>query len=376
MLNAAKGLRDLGHEVYFIVPKYPGTHSNEFTIRVSATSVPLSDNIRLMNPSRSVKRQIAGLNLDIIHSHTPLTAGLLARKSAAELGLPHVATFHTLIPVILDYYPLRSKAYFMPFLTALISDLLWATDLRRYQVEAEAGSSAAKRWGWRIMAAYADGVDLVITPSTYYAQRLRNLNISTPVKALSNAVDLTKFSKTESDGGKPLKLVAVGRLSAEKRQGALVEALSKIDDRLVELTFIGDGPIKTELERAVRVRGLKNVTFTGKLMPERVTRILNQSDIGLLASHGFDTQCIALIEYMASGLPIIYCDDNLKEVVGDKAALLTGPDAASIARGVTKLAADPLLRQKMSVAGLKRSRRYSIPKVALELEEIYKGLLG
>src|SRR5690606_27848159 len=120
----------LGHEVYMIVPAYPGAQADPNIIRVPSTPVPLSDNVRSMIPNRRIRKRIQQLDLDIIHSHTPFASAQLARRTALDFGLPHVATFHTLLPVLLDYYPLRTRTYF-PAVAAAIADVIYTADLSR-----------------------------------------------------------------------------------------------------------------------------------------------------------------------------------------------------------------------------------------------------
>lgn len=375
MLSTANGLRQLGHEVYFIVPAYSGHQGDEFTIRVPSSTVPLNDNIRLMRPSSRIRKLISGLNLDIIHSHTPLTAGILARKAANELELPHIATFHTLLPVIIDYYPIRSKTIYAPIIMALLSDILWSSNLSHYIPPASSGRSNSKRWAWRVTAAYADSVDLVISPSKHYANELKRLGISVPVEVLPTGLDLAKYQTKKTRSNKPLSLIGVGRLSEEKRQAVLLESIARLPKTLVTLNLVGDGQARPRLESIVARKALSNVKFSGIVQPTQIPKLLSQADIGVMVSHGFDTQCLALVEYMAAGLPVLYCDPNLKEVVGPDAGLLTKPDSKSIAAGLLYLSKNPRVRQRMSAASIERSKRYSYLAIAKKMEKIYQDFL-
>ena len=375
MLSTAEGLRKLGHEVYFIVPAYPGHHGDEFTIRVPSSAGPLNDNIRLMLPNWRIRKVIGGLNLDIIHSHTPLTAGILARKAAQELNLPHIATFHTLLPVIIDYYPVRSKTIYAPVIAALLSDILWSSNLSHYIPPASAGKSNSRRWAWRVTAAYADSVDLVISPSKHYAHELKQLGISVPVKVLPTGLDLTGYKANNARPNQPLHLIAVGRLSEEKRQGVLLESIASLPKSLVTLNLVGDGQARDKLESVVEKKALQNVEFSGAVQPSQIPQLLSKANVGVMVSHGFDTQCLALVEYMAAGLPVLYCDSNLKEVVGPDAGLLTKPDAKSITDGLLYLSKNLKIRQRMSVAAVKRSKEYSYMATAKKLEKIYQDFL-
>jgi len=375
MLNSAEGLRRRGHQVWFIVPAYPGVKSTDYVIRVPSTPAPLSDNLRAMLPSRTVRQTIAGLKLDIIHSHTPFAAGLMARRAASELDLPHVATFHTLLPVLLDYYPLRTRTY-LPAIMAYVGDIMWSSQ-NNYTPPASAGRSVAKRWAWRLTGAYVDSLDYVISPSQHFAELIGALGVTTPVSRVPNSLDLTRYQPASPVRRQPVRLIAVGRLSPEKRQLELIKAMTRVSRDTAHLTLVGDGPERTKLERAVTGLGVSSsVKLTGQLSPAEVAKQLGQSDAGVLASYGFDNQPMTMLEYLAAGLPILYCDPNLSEVVGPEAGLLVKPEAASLAGGIKRLSQKFLLRKSLSYAALAQNKQYSHLGVAKQLESVYNRLLA
>src|SRR5690606_4369920 len=92
----------------------------------------------------------------------------------------------------------------------------------------------------------------------------------------------------------------------------------------------------------IRSLALDNITLTGTLPPGEVRRQLYKSDVGLLASSGFDNQPMTILEYLASGLPVVYCDDQLSEGLSSSNSLLSPPDPASLARAIKSLASRDL----------------------------------
>lgn len=373
MTNAAAGLRQLGHEVFFVVPDYPNVPADDHVMRISSTPAPLSDNVRLMVPSKSVRQQITELKLDVIHSHTPFAAGMMARRAAKELDLPHVATFHTLLPVLLDYYPLRTRSY-LPAIMAYVSDIVWSGS-DDYIPPESAGRSAAKRWAWKLTGAYVDSVDYVISPSKHFANLIESLGVKTPVGHIPNSLELARYQPTTPQDTRPLTLTAVGRLSPEKRQAELVQAMSRVAPNLARLLLVGDGPDRAKLEKLVRELDLAEVVeFSGTVSPDEVVKILHNSQSGALVSYDFDNQPMTMLEYLATGLPVLYCDPNLSEVVGPEAGMLTGPDADSIAAGIKELAENFGLRQSLARAALKQSDRYAQTTIAQQLADVYEEL--
>ncbi|MFG0307527.1 MAG: glycosyltransferase [Phycisphaerales bacterium JB040] len=102
-------------------------------------------------------------------------------------------------------------------------------------------------------------------------------------------------------------VVSVGRLSAQKSQLILVEAIAILKDRGVDarLVLVGDGELRAQVEEAVRARGVEDrVTLTGSL-PESGVReqILNAR--GLVMSSSAEGLPTVLMESLAMRRPVI-----------------------------------------------------------------------
>lgn len=100
----------------------------------------------------------------------------------------------------------------------------------------------------------------------------------------------------------------VGRLTPQKGQKCLIEAISRMKEKFTEimLLIVGEGPIKDELKDYVNTLNInKNVIFTGSRRD--VPALLSAMDIFVLPSF-WEGLPNALIEAMASGKPIIASD--------------------------------------------------------------------
>lgn len=115
--------------------------------------------------------------------------------------------------------------------------------------------------------------------------------------------------------GRPLMLVYLGTLNAQRRLGILVEMLAILVEKEVpaRLVFIGDGDHpsdRTDLERFARTRGVADhLLITGFLPRGEALRIAEAGDIGL--SPFFPNRVLRstsptkLVEYLALGLPVV-----------------------------------------------------------------------
>lgn len=375
MLNVAAGLEARGHEVFFIVPEYPKQQSNNPNIiRIPSVPVPILSDIRLMRPRKKHKEAIKSLRLDVIHSHNQFAAGRLAFEMAKSQNLPHVTTFHTLFPEIIDHYPIFSLAS-VPAVRAYLRPLLQTSDLSNYELKGVmARTNPLKSRAWRYSGAFCDSTNLVLTPSEHMTKKIRSIGTSTPVETLSNSVQIENFSiKKNYSPHRPLRVVYIGRLSLEKRQAAIIEALRHLPTELIKITFIGGGPESVRYRALVKGYGFSSqVEFKGKVPQSDIHQHLADYDIGILASNGFDTQGLVLLEYMAAGLPIMYCDPNLDDVVAPKSALRVKPDSVHWAKGFKQLVKNPKRLATMAKASSQYRQTFSHLTVAEKLEGFYQ----
>lgn len=104
-----------------------------------------------------------------------------------------------------------------------------------------------------------------------------------------------------------LRLLCTGRLVGAKGQAVLLLAVTELLRRghSLQLTLIGDGPHRAELEQLAEDKNLgTNVTFAGAQNHDRVLETLRSTDIFVLPSFAEGVP-VALMEAMAIGVPCI-----------------------------------------------------------------------
>lgn len=116
------------------------------------------------------------------------------------------------------------------------------------------------------------------------------------------------------------QILYVGRLAQEKGVGVLVEAATRLGD--VDLTVVGDGDFREELERRAGPR----VRFTGQLPPCEVRRLMLGARALAFPSLSYETFGLVLVEAMAAGLPVLASDlGGTPDVVGVHSGRLLPP---------------------------------------------------
>ena len=175
-------------------------------------------------------------------------------------------------------------------------------------------------------------------------------------------------------------LLFVGRLRHYKGLHVLLDAMPNVDARLV---IVGEGPKGPELrEQARRLKLGDRVVFTGSLDDTALHDHLAAAGIGLLPS-STETEAfgLAMVEYMAAGLPVISTElgtgTSYVNQDGVTGAIVPANDARSLSEAIRRLLADPPLRARMGAAGRNRVReKFTTDAMMRGMDRLYAEALG
>jgi glycosyltransferase involved in cell wall biosynthesis len=235
--------------------------------------------------------------------------------------------------------------------------------LNRLTTRIAANSEAAKRTAVGIEGVTADRVDV-----------------------LYNGVDLSRFA----GGGNPdfLEKLGIPRGAAVvgivanyrlvKDLPLFLRAARLIAERHPDVMFLlaGRGALRQELGRLAQELGIEHRVFFTDGAGD-VADYLPLLRVGCLssASESFSN---AILEYMASGLPVVATNvGGAAEVVENKVTgyLLSTREPEEFAGYVSRLLEDEPLRQKMGAKGLERCRlKFDIDSCVRRMEEYYERL--
>ncbi len=175
---------------------------------------------------------------------------------------------------------------------------------------------------------------------------------------------------------KPGSRTAVGalaRLDPIKGLDLLLRAAAPLES--VELTVIGEGPARAELEALANELGLSDrVRFVP--WADDARRRLAELDVFVLPSRneGFP---LSIVEAMLAGRPVIATDvGSVSEAVGEETGILVPPgDVARLQAAISELVADPARRRRLGEAGRRRALdRFTSAAMARAFETLYREL--
>lgn len=171
--------------------------------------------------------------------------------------------------------------------------------------------------------------------------------------------DLPPRIDATSQGDRPVQVIAVGRLSPEKGQSGLLDAMEMVHRRgiPVTLTLVGDGPEGEALRAQVTRQGIGSVVrFVGRQDERATLALIAAADMLVLPSF-MEGLPVVLMEAMALGVPVIATRvAGIPELVRDEVSgLLFDPaDWVGLADAITRLAADQPLRRRLAAKGRRR----------------------
>jgi glycosyltransferase involved in cell wall biosynthesis len=292
----------------------------------------------------SMARAIRAADPDILHLHFPNPTAILAYMISRYRG-PVVVTWHSDI-----VRQNRLARLFKPILD---------TFLRRCS---------------RIVASSPD----YIRSSPFLQanrQRCRVIPFGIPLKPFQDP-DPKPVDEIRAQFG-PRIVLCVGRLVYYKGIEFMIRAMSKIDGKLL---IIGDGPLRSSLEREARDLGVLNrVVFVGSV--DSPTPYYKACDVFVLPSIArSEAFGIVQLEALAAGKPVVNTSlaSGVPFVSQDSVTGFTVPPAnpEALAWAVNTLLDNPDLRSRFGAEGVRRAEHeFSVDRMASSTLELYAEVI-
>jgi glycosyltransferase involved in cell wall biosynthesis len=195
------------------------------------------------------------------------------------------------------------------------------------------------------------------------------------IEVVPNGVSNDFFSdKIYSLPNEKFRLLFVGRLTVQKRVDRLIEAMAKISVP-AELTIVGDGEQRADLEALTDRLRLKNVFFEGNKNDSEMQEYHRNHDALLISSDKEGGTVLVALEAMASGLPIIGTNViGVREMLSDVGILIKEPFVENFSSAIESLWKNPRRLKELSRKSRKKAGEYSWGKFSSRLETIYKKI--
>lgn len=294
-----------GHEVYLFTTTDPEVKRYEDPTIIRLPSVPFisfTDRRIVYRGLISSYKIAKQYQLDIIHTQTEFSVGLLGKMVAKALHIPVIHTYHT---------------QYEDYVSYIANGKIIRPSMVKY-----------------IVRGYLNDLDGVICPSRIVYNLLDGYEVKIPKRIIPTGIPVEKYVREditkedtenlrESLGilSDETMLLSLSRVSFEKNIQAVIKSLPTVlsENAKVKLVIVGDGPYLDDLkEQAEQLDLTDYIIFTGMVKHEDAALYYKACDFFISASTS-ETQGLTYIESLASGRPIIaHGNPYLDDVIDDK----------------------------------------------------------
>lgn len=297
-------LEKQGHEVYIFTTtdKHVKRYEDPTIIRLPSVPFISFTDRRIVYRGLFESYKIAKTyKLDIIHTQTEFSLGILGKMVGKALRIPVIHTYHT---------------QYEDYVRYIANGKLIRPSMVKY-----------------IVRGFLNDLDGVICPSRIALNLLDGYSVKIPKRIIPTGIDLKEYERPDISQEDIVKLrekwaiasdetvlLSLSRVSYEKNIQALLANMPKIlsNNPKVKLLIVGDGPYLEELkEQAQDLAVMDNVIFTGMVSHNETALYYKAADFFISASTS-ETQGLTYAESLASGKPIIaqsnpYLDDLITD---------------------------------------------------------------
>jgi glycosyltransferase involved in cell wall biosynthesis len=314
-------------------------------------------------PARQIKKIMKAFKPDVVHVQVSDPIGLSVVSYARKMNVPVVTTEHNQPEVFTE--PLHMPKLIKKPVDAMLSSYFYSRQKKS---------------------------DFVTMPTKQAIDNLilsRKKEFKVPVAAVSNGVDLSNFKpgKASDEIYEKYKIrknvptvVYVGRVDPEKKVGLVVDAFSKVLEKLPEaqLVIVGDGVDRLRIEQNVKKLGaLKSIRILGRVLQPDLYELYRVGDVFATASE-IETQGIVLIEAAASGLPLIAVNAGAVSevcITGKNGFLCEPKNVEQISDSIYNILSDKELQKKYSKASLEIAAEHDLEKTIDKFLNIYSRVI-
>ena len=343
----AQTLRARGNEVRVAAVGAPGEGRYVMPalwFPAPAAKLIRSQGMQLAKPDKELLRQAISW-ADVVHFLMPFALSRAGLRIAEELGVPHTAAFHVQPENITYSIGLGKRR--------LANELLYR----------------------ELRAHFYNRFSHVHCPSEFIAGELRSHGYTAQLHVISNGVDPSfcycRSEKTPQFAGRKV-LLMIGRLSAEKRQDVLIDAVARSRySNEIQLVLAGQGPKEAALRR--QGEKLPHPPIIGFYTQQQLQQLLSMTDLYVHASDA-EIEAISCIEAFSTGAVPVIADSPLSatpQFALTPYSLFPAGSAAALAGRIDYWLAHPAQRQAMGLRYAQAGKAYGLDACVARAEQMF-----
>jgi glycosyltransferase involved in cell wall biosynthesis len=169
-------------------------------------------------------------------------------------------------------------------------------------------------------------------------------------------------------------VISIGRYDPQKNQKVLIDAFALVASKHPDwrLQLWGSGPLETQLREQIATLGLTGTIEVMGSTDDAESALLASSVFAL--SSDFEGLPVVLCEAMACGVPCVSvdCGPGIAEIIRDgEDGIIVPPGMSALAEGISRLIEDAELRRAMGARARENIRRFSVPQIMRQWDDVF-----
>ena len=294
-INYCRLLNESENNCHMIIPRNPDT-TGEYPFEVhgfKSYPVPYRKEYRwgIARLDNKFWKQISDVPFDIVHAHSPFSAGIVARQIARSRDIPFVATLHT--------------KYKEDFRRVIKSDRL-------------VNSVVIKN-----ITRFYESADEVWTVNEASIEMLREYGYTGEVFVMNNGSDLPITERSDEArsnivlryclSAKAPIFAYVGQHIIQKNIALIINSLNILDKQGIDfnMLFIGDGPDKLQFQTlAERLSLSGKIHFIGRISDRELIKEIYASTDAVLFPSLYDSSSLVPKEASSCACPTVFVEGS------------------------------------------------------------------
>ncbi len=304
---------------------------------------------------------------DVVHFHNTTGLSLASYHHCAQLGIPTVVTLH-------DHWGFCLRN------TLITVDNQLCTDRSRCErclplIDAARPMPVSCRKDY--MRRRFATVTRFITPSAYLATQYVATGFPPDrFHVVSNGIDPAP-ARPQSAASRPCRFTTICYLGEHKGVHVILKALAALPRNLPwECNIVGVGHLEPTLRRLARIAGLEHrIRFLGRLPNREIARVLESTDVYILASVWAENEPVSILEALSHGVPVIATNmGGVSELVwpGINGWLVPPANVAALRDVLREAACNPDQVRRLSAGAVRTGSRWPEHRQVERLLGIYE----
>ena len=340
----AEGLQKRGHTVTILTTGEEGENKfilNSLKLPIGISGIVKSQGMSFAVPDKEIIRK-AMEDIDIVHFYMPFWLSRTAKKIADELKIPNTAAFHVQ-PENITYTIKMGKV-------KLINDKIYE----------------------EFRDDFFNKFNRIHCPSQFIANQLKEHEYTSKLYVISNGIQ-DKFKPMPKEKNEKIVITMVGRLSGEKRQDLLFDAIKKSKyEKDIQLVLAGKGP---KYKQYIKIgESLTNKPIIEFCDETKLMDLLHKTDLYVHTSDA-EIEAISCIEAIACGNVPIISNSNKSatpQFALDERSLFEAGNSDDLARKIDNWLDNKQELDKMRKTYAESADKYRIENSMKKIEEMFE----